>query len=121
MRLVDRDWTVAECLQVMEDLDHLEKDGQWKNGIPKWTEKLCIELSSFAGSAAVMMTAYEKSAKAFRIALADEKVRVDQLVTILKKFKHCSHGCAGRYCGHHKKFDESLVMLQPELARKIRE
>lgn len=65
MRMVDRDWTVEECLQVMEDLDYIEKYGYYRE-IPEWAKQVAEELHTFTGGAGVLRTAYEKSAKAFR-------------------------------------------------------
>ena len=120
MRLVDRDWTVKECLQAMKDIDHLRQDGQWKDGkVPDWARKTAEETHSSAGI--MDKVGYEKAALTFRTALEDEKTRVDQLVVILRDLKKCSHGCAGIHCGHHRKVNTYLSALQPELARKIRE
>lgn len=66
MRRVDRDWTVKECLQAMEDLDYLEKYGHYKKEAPDWAEEVAGELHTFTSGVSVLMTTYEKSAKAFR-------------------------------------------------------
>jgi len=120
VRLVDRNWTMEECLRAMEDCDHLREHGHWKDGeVPDWAEQVAEEVHTAAGH--VDKVAYEKAALTFRTALEDEKVRVEQLVAILRDLKECSHGCAGIHCGHHRKVNTYLSALQPELARKIRE
>jgi len=70
MRLVDRDWTVAECLQVMEDIDYLRRDGHWKDGkVPEWAVRVAAETHSSAGMSDKI--GYEKAALAFRKALIE--------------------------------------------------
>lgn len=68
-RAVDREWTVDESLQAMDDIDYLEEHGQWRE-IPEWAKEVAEELHLYTGSAGVLMgvlmIAYEKSAKALR-------------------------------------------------------
>ena len=65
MRFIDREWTVTECMQVMADIHHLETKGHWKDEIPEWAQTVADEVHTFAGSASVLIIAYEKCAKAF--------------------------------------------------------
>jgi hypothetical protein len=73
MRMVDRDWTMEECLQAMDDLDHVVEFGRWKGPIPGWAVQCAEELHSHPLGASVLATAYEKCAKTFRRRLRGEK------------------------------------------------
>lgn len=72
MREIDREWTVEESLQAMEDLDYMARDGQWHGSRPEWASRFAKEMHCTVASSNVLMLAYEKSAKAFRKKLIED-------------------------------------------------
>ena len=84
-RMIDRDWTMEECLQVMEDLDHVAEFGCWKGPIPRWAVQCSKEMHTHALGAPVLMVAYEKCAKTFRKQLHREGQYIEVRLQVPEK------------------------------------
>jgi hypothetical protein len=60
----------------------------------------------------------EESHQAINETQEDDALRIKQLVSIIRKLRHCPHGCASP-CSHSTRFNKAIEMLQPELRRRI--